>query len=136
MADVQLTKTASEINAVGTVVSATSTVPEMPNSSWTTLAQISLTKGVWVITAQMRIAGAADFFCQMSISTTAGDYTVGDTGWAVFNAYNYLAQVACTTSRIVAPTATTTYYLTGWQRSGGTKAVNATGNVIKAVRIK
>lgn len=136
MADVQLTKTASEINAIGTVVSATSTVPEMPNSSWTTLAQISLTKGVWVITAQMRIAGAAEFNCQMSISTVAGDYTVGDTGWALFEAHSYLAQTACTTSRIVNISDSTTFYLTGWQRSGATKAVNATGNVIKAVRIK
>lgn len=131
-----LSKTGAELDAIGQVISATSTVEEMPDTSWTTLAQITLTKGVWVIVAQMRITGAADFYCQMSISGQAGTYTVGDTGWAIFEAHSYLAQVACTTSRIVNITDSTTYYLTGWQRSGSAKAVNSSGNVIKAVKIK
>ena len=133
---VTLAKTGAQLDAIGEIVSATSSLTEIADSTWTTLAQITLTKGVWVITAQMRIAGAAEFNCQMSISTVAGDYTVGDTGWALFEAHSYLAQTACTTSRIVNISDSTTFYLTGWQRSGGTKAVNSTGNVIKAVRIK
>lgn len=134
---VTLAKTGAQLDAIGEIVSATSALSEIANATWTTLAQITLTKGVWVITAQMRIGtDGEDFKCQMSISSVAGDYTVGDTGWAVFDTITGLAQVACTTSRIVAVNDSATFYLTGWQRSGATKAVNATGNVIKAVRIK
>lgn len=137
MADYTLNKTGAQIDAIGDIVTNTGTLTNIADSTWTDLATVTLSKGVWVLVGQMRLTSdGINFPCQVSIGTISGSYAVGTGGWAQFYSIQGLAQTAMTVSRIVnVTTSSQIFYLTGWQKSGATRALNSTGNILTAVRI-
>ena len=112
-------------------------------SSYTTttlysLGSISLTAGVWNIVGQITIFGAGAFVQSGStygVSTTAAGFSDTDDPYMPSTSAVGYSTYQCV--KVVAPTATTSYYLNLYARfSGGTMTRGALpNNFLKAVRI-
>ena len=102
----------------------------MVNGDYTNVCSISIGAGTWVLFGNVRYASNATGRRGVTIASTSQgtNEAIFATSGAVNGSYTRL-----NVSGVVQPTATTTYYLVGWQNSGA--ALNATG-YLRAVRIK
>lgn len=100
------------------------------NNAYTNICSISLDAGTWIMFGNVRFANNATGRRGLSISSTSQgtNEAMFANSDAVDGSYTRI-----NVSGVVIPTATTTYYLVGWQNSGA--ALNAIG-YIRAVRIK
>lgn len=105
-------------------------------TSGTALAvvSISLEAGTWIIIARARFSANATGYRRINISTTSASTDAHLQVPAVSGAVTQLAL-----TKIVSPTATTTYYLNAYQNSGSTLTMAAGGsgeiNALTAIRI-
>lgn len=102
----------------------------LANTTAKALTSISLTAGTWVVVCHGRFANNATGYRRLNLSATSGaaDQNVG------------VPAVSGNTTdvnfmRIMRPTATTTYYLNGWQNSGSSMSMPSGQQQIWAVRI-
>ena len=102
------------------------------NSSYKDLFSFSLDAGVWCLFATVEFASNATGRRHAYINTTAGSSGIGLQWRSSSNAINGGA-VRLKMAGTVSLGSNKTFYLTGWQNSGG--ALNADG-IVQAVRIK
>lgn len=100
------------------------------NNAYTNICSISLNAGIWIVFGNVRYASNATGRRALTISSTSqgSNEAMFTSTPAINGSYTRL-----NVSGVVISTATTTYYLIGWQNSGA--ALNAIG-YIRAVRIK
>ena len=95
----------------------------------TAVCSISLEAGVWLILCNVRWSSNSSGVRRCNFSTTSGstdiNYQIG--------ACNGVCQIRWPT--LVAPTATTTYYLNAYQNSGSSLTLPSTGNGVTAIRL-
>lgn len=122
---------------IGSVVSATNSITSIATSTDTNMCQINLTKGTWVITAQLRISiPSTGKFLVGSISTTSATEqpsTVGGYG-QISNAIT--GYHTLNLSRIYQATGNTTIYLVCWHNAGANATTLANQCNLRAVRIR
>lgn len=136
MADYTLNKTGAQIDAIGTIVSSSSTLNGIASSTYTNLCTITLPKGVWVITGQVRLnPGANNMKLDASISTASADIGVTSTGLVQIQVPASSGICSVSLTRISEFTASTTVYLVARQASGSTISITGGQQILKAVRI-
>lgn len=121
---------------VGTVVTGTNTVTSIAASTFTNIAQITLTKGTWVISGQIRMYTGFNGTVIGGISTASGAVQAAEGGFAQLYTATALAQCGMSLSRIITVTsASQTIYLVGWQNSGASKNLTAGQSHLQAINI-
>lgn len=117
--------------AIGEYKSASnSAAVSLANSTAKALTSISLTAGTWVVSCHGRFANNATGYRRLNLSTTSGDSAQNVSSPAVNGNTTDMYF-----TRIMRPTATTTFYLNGWQNSGSAMSMPASQQTIYAVRI-
>lgn len=121
---------------VGTVVTGTNSITSIAASTFTNIAQITLTKGTWVISGQIRMYTGFNGTVIGGISTASGAVQAAEGGFAQLYTATALAQVGISLSRIITVTsASQTIYLVGWQNSGASKNLTAGQSRLQAINI-
>lgn len=121
---------------VGTVVTGKNTVTSIPPSTFSNIAQITLTKGTWVISGQIRMYTGFNGTVIGGISTASGAVQAAEGGFAQLYTATALAQVGISLSRIITVNTTSeTIYLVGWQNSGASKNLTAGQSHLQAINI-
>ena len=122
------------LDVVGTTSSSSPSAVSLSSGTWATLGSITLAAGTWTVVVSTWFASSADGRRAMyfGTSSTGSDVAVGDDASftqvpAAGGATKY------STTAIVTPTSSTTYYCRGYQTSGG--SLNGRCN-LHAVRIK
>lgn len=119
---------------IGQTVTGTNTVTSIAASTFTNIAQITLTKGTWVISGQIRMYTGFNGTVIGGISTTSGAVQAAEGGFTQLYTATALAQVGISLSRIITVTsASQTIYLVGWQNSGASKNLTAGQSHLQAV---
>lgn len=140
MPDYTLTRTGAEIDAIGDILYATSSITSLPNNTYTDLCSLVLPKGKWIVFAQFRMSpGSVDAFVAASLSTTSGDIAVGTAGGlyqGVFAANQGLQTVGLARIVQVPADAGATIYLVARQISGEAKTINGANQIMNAIRIR
>lgn len=128
---INIIKAANGFSVIGDIVSKNQTTNvSTASSAYTNICSISIGAGTWTLFGNVRFANNATGRRGATIAPTSQgtNEAIFATSDAVDGSYTRL-----NVSGVVEPTATTTYYLVGWQNSGA--ALNAVG-YLRAVRIK
>lgn len=131
------TKKITRANALAAnIVTASSSLTSVPSGSYTTLCSMSLTKGTWIVTGQIRITANANYEINAAISTSPSTGEAIEGGYVQMQATTGIPLIATTISRQITVSATSqTIYLIMRQYSGSAKATTEGQNNMKAVRI-
>lgn len=121
---------------IGEVVTGTNTLTSISASTFTNIAQITLTKGTWVVLGQIRMYTGFNGTVIGGISTASGTVQAAEGGFAQAYTATALAQAGISVSRIITVTAASqTIYLVGWQNSGAAKDLTAGQSHLQAINI-
>lgn len=136
MADYTLNKTGAQIDAIGTVLTANSTVTTLPNATYVNLCSVTLTRGKWVLIGQVRFNPASSGMLDVSLSTTAGDIAIGTGGLD----QRYITggmgmQTVGVSSVLEISASSSTVYLVARQTTGADVAITGNRQFIKAVQV-
>lgn len=126
------------MSGIGDTVRINSALSSIADNTETDLCSITLTKGIWIIVGQFRMAsGALNYQASISISTTSGSSTTTWGGYDQFPVTSNMGNLSVTTTRILNVTATSqTVYLVGWQNSGAARSITQGGTNLYAVRVR
>lgn len=136
MADYTLNKTGAQIDAIGTVLTANSTVNTLPNATYVNLCSVTLTRGKWVLIGQVRLSPASSGMLDVSLSTTAGDIAIGIGGLDQrYITGGYGLQTVGVSSVLDISASSATVYLVAKQTTGAAVSITANRQFIKAVQV-
>ena len=124
----------SAIKPTGTYISATnSSALSVSSGTYTNLLSISITKGIWIISANVRMSGGGSGGMIIAgISDVSKDAQGGsNTSYTAIPASADNRSISM--SRIYATGTTKTIYLVGFQSSGSAKTAGANQCMIRAV---
>lgn len=127
---------ANALSEIGQFVSDASTVNTLPNATYVNLCSVTLTRGKWVLSGQVRLNPSSSGTLDVSLSTTAGDITIGSGGLD----QRYITggvgmQTVGVSSVLDISASSATVYLVARQTTGADVSITASRQFIKAVRV-
>lgn len=132
-----LNRTGAQIDAIGDIVNASSSLTTISSDTATNMASITLPAGTWVIVGQLRIQGGSGFRISASISTSSAAHQPSALGGYVQQAVTSdVAQFSTNIVRILSIATSQTAYLVCTQNSGSAKTVYPDSCTIAATRLK
>ena len=114
-----------DLATTGEKIEVTPSATSVSTSTWTDIASVSLSKGVWVLTNTARFASnsTGNRACRLSASSGGSSYSIqsNDVRTATNGDYTF-----CKSVDVVAVSSSSqTMYLQAWQNSGGTLSTTA-----------
>lgn len=131
------TKKITRTNAlVKDIVTGAASVSSLASGTTATLASCTLTKGVWIVTAQTRFNNASGNYRIIASISLSGALEAADGGFIQISNTTGNYAPSFNMVRVLNITAASqTVNLVGQQNSGGSIGVSSTDTLIKAIRI-
>lgn len=131
------TKKITRANALfKNIVTGAASVTNLASGTTTTMASCTLTKGVWIVTAQARFANASGNYRIIANISLSGALEAADGGFVQISNTTGNYAPSFNAVRVLNITAASkTVNLVGQQNSGAAIDVSSTDTLIKAVRI-
>lgn len=137
MDEYTLNRTGAEIDSLGTRLESdaramTTIAPE----THTDLCSLTLTKGTWVLTGQMRLQGQANYQAMLGISTNSGAEQPVGGGFGQLSSTPYMTSLSINVARtIVISSSSQTVYLVGWHGYSAARSLDGLQTILSAVKV-